>query len=168
MNKSTEINTLPQSENNNDTSNELVNNIINEIKNNEEGVNMEINENPNPQGTNLPPQPQMYNPQIQQQIPPHLDPANDGIPFNLDNNYPDQIEIQNDTDNDDMLTKIIQKLKNPLVVFIILFIMLLPLLDKYLSKLMPNLYVNNNSLSIIGVFVKSLIGTLLFYLSTLL
>lgn len=166
MNKSTEINTLPQSENNTaDGSNDLVNNIINEIKNNEEGVQMDINEGP--QQNELPPQPPMYNPQVQHQMPPHLDPANDGIPFNLDNHYPDQVEIQN-SDNDDMLSRIIQKLKNPLVVFLILFVMLLPLFDKYLSRAIPKLYVNNNSLSIIGVFVKSLIGTLLFYLSTLL
>lgn len=168
MNKSTEINTLPQSENQmqSDSSNDLVNNIINEIKSNEEGgVQMDINEQPPQTQQQMPPAtPPMYN----QQIPPHLDPANDGVPFNLDNVYPDQVPLNVESTSDDMISRIMNKLKNPLVVFIILFIMLLPVLDKYLSKVLPNLYVNNNNLSIIGVFVKSIIGTLLFYLSTLL
>ena len=73
----------------------------------------------------------------------------------------------NNNQNDDLITKLTNNLKNPIVVFFILLVMLLPLFDKYLSKMIPKLYINNNSLSYLGVLVKSILGSLIFYLSTL-
>ena len=150
MEKTTEINSLPQSENSNNESNDLVNNIINEIKNNEENVQLNIQDNNDLQ------QPPMYNPNIPQQYIPTQNEIESKIPTMVNNNQ-----------NDDLITKLTNNLKNPIVVFFILLVMLLPLFDKYLSKMIPKLYINNNSLSYLGVLVKSILGSLIFYLSTL-
>jgi len=157
MEKTTDINSLPQSENTNNESNDLVNNIINEIKNNEENIQMTVDNNQ--QNMQMGPmEPPMYNPNL----PP---PPQDTMRF-----LPEQVEMdfKNNMDsNDDLVTKLINNLKGPIIVFFILLVMLLPILDKYLSKFVPKLYVNNNSLSYLGVLVKSIIGSLIFYLSTL-
>merc|ERR1711998_630943 len=71
------------------------------------------------------------------------------------------------SENTDILTMVINNVKGPLVVFVILVLMLIPFIDKHLSKLIPKLYSGNNGLSYLGVLVKSIIGSLLFYLSTL-
>ena len=173
MDKSTEINSLPMSENNQGDSNDLVNKIIDEIKNNEESAGMEMNiqeSQPNfqgqGQGQGMPP---MYDPSVPMggqdsapmdvPLPPHMRQL-------VDQDY---MNIPKGDSNGGMCGGLLSldKLKMAAVVFVLLFLLLLPIGDKYISKLLPSLYVNNNSLSYLGVFVKTLIGTILFYTSTL-
>ena len=158
MNKATEIGNLPPSSNNNEESNELVDKIINEIKTNEENDNngMEMNI----QEQQMPPSQPMYSPEL----PPQMmnQPQNDNMMFNnMDN---EQLAYMSSDNGMDLMNK----LKLTAIVLAILFVMLLPLLDKYLSKLIPALYVNNNSLSMMGVLLKSVVGAVLFYLATML
>ena len=166
MDKSTEINSLPMSENNQGDSNDLVNKIIDEIKNNEESSGMEMNIQEGTHNQGMPP---MYDPSVPMgnqggpltdvPLPPQMQQLADQ----------DYMDITRDNSSKGMCGGLISldKLKMVAVVFILLFILLLPIGDKYLSKLIPSLYINNNGLSYLGVFVKTLIGTVLFYASTL-
>lgn len=169
MEKSTEINSLPMSENNQGDSNDLVNKIIDEIKNNEESAGMEMNiqeSQPNFQGQGMPP---MYDSSVpmggQGGIPTDV-PLPPQMQQLADQDY---MDIPKGDSSGGMCGGLISldKLKMAAVVFVLLFLLLLPIGDKYISKLIPALYVNNNSLSYLGVFVKTLIGTILFYASTL-
>lgn len=151
MDKTTDINALPMADNNQTESNDLVNNILNEIKSNEE-ENVQMNVQEQQPNQEMPP---MYNPNVPQ--PQYAQEPPQQI-------YQEMPDFKNEND---LMTKLVNNLRNPLIVFVILVVLLLPILDKYISKVVPKLYVGNSSLSYLGVIVKSIIGSLIFYLTTL-
>ena len=153
QNKETPIDALPSDnnfQNNEKEDNELVNNILKEIQ--EESVdNNEM---------------QALSYQMDNQV--KMEQPN----INLDNQIPSGETMQQFDDLSDTVTveeqplyqKIIDELKNPLVVTLIVFLLSLPMTSEFITKYVPKTAdIVTNNINMLGLLLKSIIAGLLYY-----
>ncbi len=153
---STPLNELQQSnavDNIEDTENnsELVNQILNEMNSN---TNNEDNSNQlqNTENENL----------IAHQMDPNIDMNNLDLHYQQQPQQSIQVETQ---ENISLKDRILNNLKQPLLVFIILFLTNMPLVTNNLSKFIPKLYSNLSSpmFQYIGIIIQAIVGALVFF-----
>lgn len=135
MEQGTPINDIEE----NDT--ELVQSILQEMKSKENEQQM-----------------QQMQQQQQQQMPQYDDDDDDDIEdYEMENNHMMYEEKQTP-----LVEKILNELKEPLIVIISFVLFNLPMLDKFASKFIPMAYHNGN-ISLIGLMMKAVTVGLLFY-----